>query len=79
MEHKMSDERVFTGAEIQAAIDNYRLQAASVEKQLQELGRQVEHLQATQHMVNGAILAFESLLSVQVEPPAPPADPPNET
>lgn len=79
MEHKMSDEKVFTAAEIQAAIDNYRLQAASVEKQLQDLGKQIDTLQATQHMINGAILAFESLLSIQVEPPAPPAEPPNET
>jgi len=75
----MSDEKVFKATEIQSAIENYKLQAASVDKQLQEMAAQVEHLQTTQHMIQGAILAFESLLSVQVEPPTPPAEPPNET
>lgn len=80
----MSDEkqdvlRVFTETEIRAAIENYRGQAASAARQLQELERQAEVVQAQQHMINGAILAFESLLSVQVAPPEPPAEPPSET
>jgi flavin-binding protein dodecin len=82
MEHKMSEEtlRVFTETEIRAAIDNYRQQAAQAARQLQELERQAEVVQAQQHMINGAILAFESLLSVQVTPPAEtPTEPPSET
>lgn len=76
----MSEElRVFTETEIKAAIDNYRQQAVQAARQLQELERQAELLQAQQHMINGAILAFESLLSVQVEPPTPPTEPPSET
>lgn len=81
----MSDEkqevlRVFTETEIRAAIENYRGQAATAARQLQELERQAEVVQAQQHMINGAILAFESLLSVQVTPPQePPTEPPSET
>lgn len=79
----MSEEmRVFTEAEIKAAIDNYRQQAAQAARQLQELERQADVVQAQQHMINGAILAFESLLSVRVAPqnePGPSTETPSET
>jgi hypothetical protein len=78
MEHKMS-ERAFTAAEIKAAIENYKLQLQSVEKQQEDLEKQRQLLELQQNMLNGAILAFESLFTLPEAPPEPPAEPPNET
>ena len=76
--------RVFTETEIRAAIVNYKIQASTAARQLQELERQAEVVQAQQHMINGAILAFESLLSSVPAAPQeptyePPTEPPSET
>ena len=56
-------ERVFSVVEIVTAVDNYKQQASTVASQLQELEKHAEVLQAQRHMINGAIVAFETLLN----------------
>lgn len=70
------DKRVYTTIEIEAAVINYRSQQAAAEGQLRELDAQFQRLKTTQAMIQGAIIAFESLLASP--PPTPPSEPPSE-
>jgi hypothetical protein len=82
MEHKMSDDRSFTVKDIQVALDNYKAQQAAVQNQLGVVTAQIQQLQNTANMIQGAILALESFLAPPpppAEPPAPPVTPPSET
>lgn len=67
----MSD-RTFTATEIRAAIENYKIQAATVEQQLAEVEKHKAQLEFQQNMLQGAILAFESLFSLPVDETAAP-------
>lgn len=68
--------RTFTTDEILAALGNYRQQGIDATAQLRELERLAEQLQTQLQMINGAILAFESLLQQE---PGPGPEPPSET
>ena len=70
------DTRTFDVPEIKNAIINYRSQQAAVENQLRELDAQFQKLKTTQAMIQGAIIAFESLLTTPVVPTSP-EEPPN--
>lgn len=67
-------ERVFTAVEIKAAIENYKKQQAAAGQQLEDLDQQIRATQLTQQMLQGAILAFESLLTLP-DPPPPESQP----
>ena len=70
------NDRAFDAAEIKAAIANYKTQQATLVGQHQQLQQQIKYVEDTLHMINGAIQAFETLLTsplpcIPSEPPAP--------
>ena len=66
------EQRTFTETEIRVAIENYRQQYATV---IEQIEAQKKLAETTLAMLNGAIVAFESLLNLPV--PGPP-EPPDE-
>lgn len=64
---------------IQTAVNSYRLQYDTGMKQLQEFQAQVENLQRQLLMIEGAIIAIDSLLNAEPLPAEPIAETPSET